>query len=83
MSETNIKQCKGRDITEYPMQLGLTCGDVIAFLQQFDPSESIGWYMIADDVTPYVGLHDGEVGDFEDPWPMIVTSFRPYDEVIG
>lgn len=86
MTTTQTRTQGDREYVTYPGQRGLTCGDVIAFLQQFKPEQQIGWYLIAEDATDYVGLFPSPNDDWEaegcDPaWPMIVTSFVPHDEV--
>ena len=87
MTTTNTEELDGISYVSYPGQEGLNCGDVITFLQQFDADQKIGWYLIAEDVTPFVGLyadHDtywAEDGASTPAWPMIVTSFIPHDEV--
>lgn len=87
MTTTKTKTEGDREYTSYPGQRGLTCGDVIAFLQQFKPEQEIGWYLIAEDATEFVGLFASSNPDWEDyegcdpAWPMIVTSFVDHDEV--
>lgn len=83
MTTTNTLNVNGEVYDEFPMQSGLTVGDLLHFLGQFpDLDQQIGWYLIAEDATPYVGLHpDTSYGTEDPPWPMIVTSFVPYDEV--
>lgn len=82
MSTKNTRTINGSDFDEYPMQAGLTVGDLLDFLRQFPSEQEIGWYLIAEDVTPYVGLHPDTGYDPDDEtWPIIVTSFVPYDQV--
>lgn len=83
MSETKDRNINGESYVEYPMQAGLTVGDLLHFLGQFpNLDQEIGFYLIAEDVTPYVGLHpDTGYDPDEEAWPIIVTSFVPYDQV--
>lgn len=86
MTTTQTRTEGDRVYTSYPGQRGLTCGDVIAFLQQFDTDQQVGWYLIAEDATEFVGLFASSNPNWEedggDPaWPMIVTSFVDHDEV--
>ena len=56
--------------------------ELVDFLRQFPDEQEIGFYLIAEDVTPYVGLHPDTGYDPDDEaWPIIVTSFVPYDQV--
>lgn len=86
MTTTQHIAIDGHEYKHYPGQERLTCGDVIDFLLQFKRDQEIGWYLIAEDATPYVGLYSDENPNWQedggDPaWPMIVTSFVPHDEV--
>lgn len=85
MTTTKSNEIDGHTYVSYPGQDGLTCGDVIDFLQQFERGQQIGWYLISEDATPFVGLYADENMNWQedgcDPaWPMIVTSFIDHDE---
>lgn len=86
MATTETVEVNGITATNYPGQAHLTVGDVRTFLKQFPADQEIGWYLIAEDATPHVGLfadHNTHPEPGEAPiWPMIVTSFVPHEDVI-
>lgn len=78
-TETPVERLRG-EYHSIERKQGMTVGEAITFLEQFDRRQELAVYVLAEDRTEWVGLYtegtrDYEVDDGHVPWPMMVVSY--------